>query len=60
MPTATPQDILFVSSNAWDALGATWFGFDTLWVNRQGLPHEAIGPRPTHTGTSLTDVLTLV
>ena len=52
-----PADVLFVSSNAWDALGATWFGFTTLWVNRQGLPPEAIGPAPHHTGRDLTDVL---
>jgi 2-haloacid dehalogenase len=52
-----PADVLFVSSNAWDALGATWFGFTTLWVNRQGLPPEAIGPGPHHTGRDLTDVL---
>jgi 2-haloacid dehalogenase len=24
----------FVSSNGWDAIGATWFGYTTLWVNR--------------------------
>ena len=52
-----PADILFVSSNAWDALGATWFGFTTLWVNRQGLPPEAIGPAPHHTGRDLSEVL---
>jgi 2-haloacid dehalogenase len=52
-----PADVLFVSSNAWDALGATWFGFKTLWVNRQGLPAEAIGPAPHHTGRDLTAVL---
>lgn len=52
-----PADVLFVSSNAWDALGATWFGFTTLWVNRQGLPPEAIGPAPHHTGHDLTEVL---
>ena len=52
-----PADVLFVSSNAWDALGATWFGFTTLWVNRQGLPPEAIGPAPHHTGRDLTEVL---
>ena len=51
------EEILFVSSNAWDALGATWFGFTTLWVNRQGLPHEAIGPKPTYTGHDLAKVL---
>jgi 2-haloacid dehalogenase len=52
-----PADVLFVSSNAWDALGATWFGFTTLWVNRQGLPPEAIGPAPHHSGRDLTAVL---
>jgi 2-haloacid dehalogenase len=52
-----PAQVLFVSSNAWDALGATWFGFTTLWVNRQGLPPETMGPAPHHTGRDLTDVL---
>jgi 2-haloacid dehalogenase len=52
-----PDEVLFVSSNAWDALGATWFGFTTLWVNRQGLPFEAIGPRPGYVGSDLTKVL---
>ena len=55
--TAEKQDILFVSSNGWDALGSTWFGFTTLWVNRQQLPFEAIGPHPTYTGHDLTRVL---
>ena len=50
-------EVLFVSSNAWDALGATWFGFNTLWINRQGLPPEAIGPAPQHTGRDLSAVL---
>jgi len=52
-----PAEVLFVSSNAWDALGATWFGFTTLWVNRQVLPTEHIGPAPHHTGRDLTAVL---
>ena len=51
------NEILFVSSNAWDALGATWFGFTTLWVNRQGLPGETIGPAPNYVGADLTQVL---
>lgn len=54
-----PKDeILFVSSNGWDALGATWFGFVTHWVNRQGLPFEALEPRPHFSGSDLTSVLT--
>ena len=53
-----PADkILFVSSNSWDALAATWFGYQTLWVNRQNAPFEELGPPPTRTGSSLRDVL---
>lgn len=54
------NEVLFVSSNAWDALGATWFGFTTLWVNRQNLPFETIGPPPSFTGPDLSQVLEIV
>jgi 2-haloacid dehalogenase len=51
------SEILFVSSNGWDALGATWFGYQTLWVNRAGLPPETLDTPPTRIGSSLRDVL---
>ena len=51
------NEVLFVSSNAWDALGATWFGFTTHWVNRQGLPFEALSPQPHFSGSDLNSVL---
>ncbi|HMM84965.1 MAG: haloacid dehalogenase type II [Gammaproteobacteria bacterium] len=51
------RQILFVSSNGWDAIGATWYGYTTLWVNRAGLPLEQLDTAPTRTGTSLRDVL---
>jgi len=51
------DEVMFVSSNAWDALGATWFGFTTHWVNRQGLPFEALTPRPHYSGPDLKSVL---
>ena len=35
-----PQEIAFVSSNAWDAYGAQRFGFRVFWVNRAGAPAE--------------------
>jgi 2-haloacid dehalogenase len=54
------REVLFVSSNSWDALGATWFGFKSFWVNRQGMPFETLGPRPTYSGRSLRDILTLI
>ena len=50
-------EVLFVSSNCWDAIGATWFGYTTLWINRFGLPLDELGTRPTRIGTKLTDVL---
>lgn len=51
------DEVLFVSSNSWDALGATWFGFTTHWVNRQGLPFEALSPQPHFSGADLSSVL---
>ena len=48
---------VFVSCNGWDALGATWYGYRTLWVNRYQLPFEALGTQPERTGSSLRDVL---
>jgi 2-haloacid dehalogenase len=55
--SVTKDEVLFVSSNAWDALGATWFGFTTHWVNRQDLPFEALTPRPHYSGPDLKSVL---
>ena len=54
------EEILFVSSNAWDAVGAKWYGFDVFWVNRLGHPFEEIGEKPNHEGTSLTKVLEVI
>jgi 2-haloacid dehalogenase len=53
---AAPE-ILFVSANCWDAIGAAWYGFTTLWVNRQHAPLERLGIAPTRIGHSLRDVL---
>ena len=53
-------DILFVSSNGWDAIGATWFGYTALWINRSGGPLEQLDTPPAQTGSSLRDVLALL
>ncbi|MDO8374595.1 MAG: haloacid dehalogenase type II [Polaromonas sp.] len=49
--------IAFVSCNSWDALAATWYGYQTLWVNRYALPFEELGTQPARTGSNLRDVL---
>jgi len=51
------RQIAFVSCNSWDALAATWYGYQTLWVNRYAQPFEELGTQPARTGTSLREVL---
>jgi 2-haloacid dehalogenase len=36
----TPQEIVFVSSNRWDIMGAASFGFRPVWINRTRMPDE--------------------
>jgi 2-haloacid dehalogenase len=38
--SAQPADIVFVSSNRWDVMGAAEFGFAAVWINRRGMPDE--------------------
>lgn len=58
------QDITFVSSNAWDALGATWFGYRTVWVNRSSAPWEGLGALtntyPMHTISQLSELIDII
>jgi 2-haloacid dehalogenase len=57
---APAGDILFVSSNGWDAIGATWHGYTTFWVNRGGGPLERLGTEPHAVGRSLTEAVDLL
>jgi 2-haloacid dehalogenase len=41
----TAREICFMSSNAWDAVGAASFGFRVVWVNRYGQPYERLPAR---------------
>jgi len=50
----------FVSSNGWDAAGAKAFGFRTFWVNRAGLPVDALGAAPDRVIGSLAELPALV
>jgi len=54
------NDILFVSSNGWDICGASWFGFETFWVNRAGAPREQLGVSPNHEAQDLSAVADLL
>lgn len=51
-----PNDVIFVSSNRWDIMGATAFGFRCVWINRAGLPDEYPDQAPRRI---ITDMATL-
>ena len=53
---APAAEIAFVSSNCWDAIGATWFGYRAFWVNRTGAPLDRLGAEPAGAGHSLRDL----
>ncbi len=55
-----PQEVLFQSSNAWDAAGAAAFGFKVLWVNRFGQRPERLPARPDYEATDLNRLLELL
>jgi len=55
-----PRDeIGFAASASWDASGATWFGFPTAWVNRNGMPVEKAHAAPAITTIGMSGVLQL-
>jgi 2-haloacid dehalogenase len=44
---AAPVDeLLFISSNGWDAAGAAAAGLRVAWINRSGAPTERLGITP--------------
>lgn len=40
------SEVLFVSSNSFDVVGAKNFGFKVCWINRTGAPLDPLGPKP--------------
>lgn len=50
------DEVLFVSSNGWDAAGASGYGFVTAWVNRAGEPMDRLPWTPAHLLSDLTSI----
>lgn len=51
-----PGEVLFVSSNGWDAAAGAGYGFQTAWVNRSGVPMDRLPWRPAHELSDLTPI----
>jgi 2-haloacid dehalogenase len=47
------EEIAFAAFASWDASGAKWFGFPTLWVNRLHFGEEVLKVQPDAIGTDM-------
>lgn len=57
---AAPEEICFVSANAWDCAGGANFGFRNVHINRFGQPPERLPGEPRVIMTSLSELLPLL
>jgi 2-haloacid dehalogenase len=53
------SEILFVSSNSWDAAGAKAYGYRVCWCNRLGAEMEQLGFAPDLTVARLDEIARL-
>jgi 2-haloacid dehalogenase len=54
-----PEEVVFVSSNRWDIMGASAFGFRTVWVNRAQMPEEYADTPPAQVVSNLSALASL-
>jgi 2-haloacid dehalogenase len=54
------KNIAFAAFGSWDAAGASWFGYPTIWVNRFGLPAENLDAGIITTGRDITTLVDFV
>jgi 2-haloacid dehalogenase len=50
------REVLFVSSNCWDACAGAGYGFRAVWANRAGEPMDRLPWRPHHVVSNLTRI----
>jgi len=53
-------NIAFAAFAGWDAAGAAWFGYPTVWVNRMGAAAERLDAKPDRTAPDLSGLLEFV
>jgi 2-haloacid dehalogenase len=53
------DQVLFVSSNGWDAASAKSYGFTVAWANRRGDPVDRLPGRPDHVVSDLSRITEL-
>ena len=51
------EEIAFVAFAGWDVVGASWFGYPTIWMNRLSAPPEQLDAEPRAVVRNLGDVV---
>ena len=51
------SELLFVSSNGWDVVGAAWFGYPAYWINRASAPAERLEAPAYAVGRTMNDLV---
>jgi 2-haloacid dehalogenase len=54
------EQIVFTAFAGWDAAGAKWFGYPTVWVNRLSAPTEELAATPDATCTNMAGLMEFV
>ena len=54
------EQIAFAAFAGWDAAGAKWFGYPTVWVNRLGNSTERLGTKADSMGTNIDQLVNFV
>ncbi len=49
------RDIAFVAFAGWDAAGAAWFGYPTIWTNRTNAPADVLDAPPVRVCRTLAE-----
>lgn len=51
------DEIGFAAFAGWDASGADWFGYQSIWVNRLGFPLEILDASPARIGKDMSVIV---
>jgi 2-haloacid dehalogenase len=54
------SELLLISGNGWDTVGAKWYGYRSFWVNRDAAPLERLGGAADGVGRTLSDAVDFV
>ena len=55
-----PEEIAFAAFAPWDTVGAKWFGYPTVWVNRANAPLDVLDAQPDVVTSDLAGLVSFI